>query len=149
MTHETIRETPRKQSEADDRRVPTPRPPGDLDRTGIALRWAAVLIGLAGLVAIVVLAVTSDAGSEPELAADSLVIVDGSQLAPRTPEGFAPTGWEQPSISLVQYDASTRAALLPQGYAPSGWQTPEITVVVANTDAVRLILPEGFVPTNN
>ena len=142
VTHDKVKEAPRRTVEKPETRRPAPEP----DRTATAIRWAAVLIGLAALVAVVVVAVT--ANDQIEASGEGLVMVESEQMAPRVPADFAPTGWEQPTLGLILMDPEVRVAMVPAGYVPSGWQPPQATLVLTDPDAVRLVLPEGFIPAN-
>lgn len=145
VAHDKRKETPARET---DQKTPTRRPPANLDRTGLALRWAAVLIGLGALVALTVLVVTADRTAESDVAAGNTNVVASAQLTPKLPEGFAPTGWEAETVTLILVDPASRPPMVPRGYVPTGWLPPEATIVVPAGDLVRLVLPEAYVPVN-
>jgi hypothetical protein len=114
----------------------------------LALRWAAILIGLGALVALAVLALTADNSAQSDVAGGNTYLVGSSQLTPRLPEGYAPTGWEAETVTLIMVDPASRPPMVPRGYVPTGWLPPEATIVVPAGDLVRLVLPEAYVPVN-
>ena len=116
----------------------TPRRP---ERRRSWLRWAVVLMCLT---VIAVLAVATVVNDSPEPASDGLVVFDPTQIEPRVPDGYVPSGWEAPELTLT-YTDYVQTARVPPGYIASGWVAPELTLVMFDPAMVSARGPPGYI----